>query len=506
MNNWLWGRSSSSSGNGEQTDPMPRSFFQYVHERMAYTNNSVYRIDILLYLIILFVTFWVLRLVLEASFMVNRRTETLMFGIAVFVAFLMAYLLFVAKKSYWVFDTTFMMVLVFALAYYFMTTMRLPYIVLMNGYLWSLLRTVFLVMVLIVALATVYSLVKAKVDMLRHGSYFWTLVFYLPCLLNDVVKSTMQEFSLAPRPVWVYLALEILFVALYCWRNTIAGLLLGYVDDTKLGIVGGGILGGGGGGGGGGRRSNVLVTSTKPLFVDSHQVLATYSTLFMASEAAAAAAATTGDDDDAAAAQEFELQTAIPQDQSHQYFSLSVWLYANHIDSVVTTKEIEILQYGAGGGGGGRSHPRLCFVQRNEFGVPEFRVYYQSGSTTSFVAFDMSFQTWHYLVFTYAENERFDLFLDGDLVQSVPVDASVGSNAQDISAAAATAATTATTSTGAADARQISDDFVSIGDPALRVPLPTRSWAVRDVVYAYVPLTAGEVAGIYNFKKNVLGR
>lgn len=353
------------------------------------------------------------------------------------------------------------------------------------------------------ALAMVYVYLREKVNVWRRRSFFAAFLFYLPCLLGDLWSYLVKEFSLAPYRMWLFLAVEIALAVLIWYRASLVSWLQGGAGTDKQP----------------GRQSDsVVLVSWKPVILDSYQVVGENSMISHAMREKLRAGGGGGSVEDSRAntvvgANDASVfadpnSSALLQTQTINYldsmlsttprvgqvptlatdaniptnFSISLWLFANHLDSpsqdARADAEVEIFKYGSSTPN--NSHPRLVYVNSSSAAATQtherqsFRVYYNFASRTDYLSFDMSFQKWHFLVFTY-RNNQFDMFADGLLVESATV-----------------------------SARQTFtyNDAITLGDPihadALKV------WAVRDMVYSFQPLTLRNVVDSFNIKKNLL--
>ena len=366
------------------------------------------------------------------------------------------------------------------------------------------------------ALAMVYVYLREKINVWRRRSFFAAFLFYLPCLLTDLWNYVMKEFSLTPYRMWLFLAVEIALSAVIWYRESIISWARGGGPDQQPGR----------------RPDSVVLVSWKPVILDSYQVVGENSMINQEVREQVRAGAAISPNDAVVSANDTSvlspLGNADPnsssrlQTQTINYldsmmstaaagtptgsaagtpaslaadanipsnFSISFWLFANHLDSpsqngrAGADAEVEIFKYGSSSSSStpNNFHPRLVYVNSADAGAgmqqqrrQSFRVYYNFASTADYLSFDMSFQKWHFLVFTY-QNNKFDLFADGLLVESAAVSVPQPFTYNDV---------------------------VTLGDPAQAASL--KVWAVRDMVYSFQPLSLRDIVNSFNIKKNLL--
>lgn len=365
--------------------------------------------------------------------------------------------------------------------------------------------------IVFVALSITYASLQEQIDRARNKSFLLSFLFYLPCLINDLMTYLLREFSLTPYRIWAYCAIELILLLLLYYRTSIMN--LEYAEKP------------------GRKDSGVLLISWKPVIMDTYQVVGENSMITpttneqtnnnsntnsssssddnsfildpnssslvhaqtinyldsSSSSVCSAGGSGSGGGGGAGgggcAPQEGGGGTMIPSN-----FSISFWLFPNRLDSSLSMDEIEIFKYGsaaaatgvASAARSGKYHPRLVYALNGTTGGGGFRIYYQNSDQQQqqqqYIGFDMSFQKWHFLVFTYTDDNSFNFFADGALVESA--------------------------SSHPADRTFSSNDIISIGDDTAGSALQV--WAIREMIYSFQPMSSYEVANSFNVKKNLL--
>lgn len=282
----------------------------------------------------------------------------------------------------------------------------------------------------IVGLAIIYRVfVRSIINSKGWIGFVLKLLFLIPCLLTDTMESLFAELKSAPRMVVVLFVLEILIV-------------LAYIYLPSLFKV---------------NSSNSIVLLNKPVFLSKSSVI--------------------GKSD------QFKIDVTDRDnpgknpDLIRTHYSISMWIYVNqHSTSYAAyAKETNIFRYGMVNGFTG--NPRLSYYNdtSDKNATDKYVLYPTNSDATDRILLDMPAQSWNQVVVSYADT-TIDVFLNGDLVKSVPV------------------------STDKMPKYTMSD-VVEVGHGDNTVTRGGLHGAICNVVYYKRPLTASEVATDYNLNR-----
>lgn len=232
---------------------------------------------------------------------------------------------------------------------------------------------VILIFAAIVGLAIIYRIfVRYIINARGWSGFILKVLFYLPCLLIDLLEILFVELKNSPKMVVVLFVLEILVILAYLYLPKLFRVAI---------------------------PSDMRVMLNKPMFLTQSTTIATGEDL---------------------AIPLFDINNpAHDQDKFRREFAISMWVYVNPQPSsyAAYSKETELFRYGPVNSNVG--HPRVTYFNDVSNNKPDQCIVYVSDKTpdgpsmtTQIIA-----QAWNHLVINYTES-GVDLFLNGDLVQS----------------------------------------------------------------------------------------
>ena len=126
----------------------------------------------------------------------------------------------------------------------FMKTLGVVLFITLFSYLYSKMSSTYLVyasyivyglsfLIILVGLAIVYNFFIDKLSRLEGWSgFFAELLFFLPCLLDDLVKYIMNEINITPNSVYVFIVIEILLILIYFYLPQLVGQFTNDKDNS----------------------------------------------------------------------------------------------------------------------------------------------------------------------------------------------------------------------------------------------------------------------------------
>jgi len=225
---------------------------------------------------------------------------------------------------------------------------------------------ILMVLGILVGLALVYRIfVRSIVNMPGWMGLFFQFLFYLPCLLIEVLESFFTELRQAPTMILVLFVIEICIVLIYFYGSTLASAV--YSNE-----------------------STALLPNA--VFLKERTTIATSNT--------------------------FEIPPSDPTyatDKNgnplyRKNYSISMWVYVNPTPSQSYSKESNIFQYGSTGSLSG--NPRITYSKNM------YTFYLSNTSKEAKYQTQLAGQSWHNIVLNYNEN-LVDIFIDGNLETTV---------------------------------------------------------------------------------------
>lgn len=228
---------------------------------------------------------------------------------------------------------------------------------------------------IIVALALFYRIfVRTIANMTGVAGFIARILFFLPCLLIDVIETLFVELKSAPKMVVALFILEIVVVLSYLY-------VLPLIKKPAI--------------------SDAINLLDKPVFLTNQITIGTADKLTPPIDALSLTDAS---------------GNSTPK---RIYYSISMWIYINpQPNSYASNHETDIFRYGLPRMSTG--HPRVVYYNKN---APDSEsrdqcVVYTSSTDNVGVPIRIPLQSWNHLVISYGD-VGIDIFVNGDLVQTV---------------------------------------------------------------------------------------
>jgi len=237
------------------------------------------------------------------------------------------------------------------------------------------------ILALIVGLAIIYRIfVRYIINLRGWGGFVLKLLFYLPCLLIDLLEILFVELKNSPKMVVVLFVLEIFVILAYLYLPKL----------FRLSIP-----------------SNMKVLLNKPVFLTQSTTIAVAQDLVLPPK---------------------DINNPGHEDDRFRHnFAVSMWVYVNQQPPsyAAYSKETDIFRYGIRSGSN-TGHPRVAYFNDVDGGKPDQCIVYVSNVADSngkypSMSVQIIAQAWNHLVINYTESSV-DLFLNGNLVQSAELD------------------------------------------------------------------------------------
>lgn len=216
-------------------------------------------------------------------------------------------------------------------------------------------------LMVIVALAIIYKVgynVLYKIE--GWPGFIINLIFYIPCMLLDLLEYIKNDLKQAPKAVYILLIIELILVLLYIYVPK-------FVNTVSKSLS----------------NKDGKVVLKEPLLISNETKLSSY----------------------------VDLQKVTDKTQIiNNKFAISAWVYVvslapTHSPYNTDATIFEFSNY----------HPRLIYNGAKG----KFKAFFNQASSTEF---EMPLQKWNHVVFNYTKSNA-DLFINGELKGSVPRDA-----------------------------------------------------------------------------------
>tara|TARA_Y100000813_G_scaffold71558_1_gene50688 strand:+ start:1228 stop:2433 length:1206 start_codon:yes stop_codon:yes gene_type:complete len=221
---------------------------------------------------------------------------------------------------------------------------------------------------IIVGLAVLFILFgnffKSQTGVISFITYF---IFYIPCLLLDLVKYLIKEFKLTTKPVYILLFVEAIVIFMYYYFPK----LLSYIS-SKEGVP---LI-----------EKNIFLHQEQTFSIPNEVLIDLKDDITLNNSA------------------------TVLDTTNRKNYSVSMWIYLNNYDPLVTDEEYEknIIDFNNG-------LPKINFVNGNA--TKNINVYYTNIGNNKSMPLKLSTQKWNNLVFNY-QSSHVDLFVNGHLEQT----------------------------------------------------------------------------------------
>ena len=290
---------------------------------------------------------------------------------------------------------------------------------------------------LIVGLSILYKIVFRYIQNVKGwGGFVLRVIFFLPCLLIDLLETVFNELKSAPTMIGVLFVVEILIVLAYFYGPTLLAYM--YAQNAKT----------------------LLNT---PVFLNKQLVIAKGDTFLLDSKDSLNPTGDYGPDGN------------VPTYRTN--YSVSMWIYLNPKPSNnhAYAKETTLFKYGLPSETG---KPQITYFNAVDpdpgvHTTDNYHIYYTNkpGPNNRFTV-QMPGQSWNYIVLTYNDN-IVDLFINGNLEKSQVLD-----------------------STMVPDYR--STDIMTVGEGDGTLMNGGLYGAIVNVNYYTVPMSQSQVTSSYN--------
>jgi len=243
---------------------------------------------------------------------------------------------------------------------------------------------VIMVVIIIVALAIFYNMfINSLKRMDGISGFIVNFIFYIPCLLNDLIIYLFNQYKITPNIVFILFVLEIALILLVIYIPYL-------INKVRL--------------------SNGVTILNDPVFLNKSVIM----NIDPVSTAIQPRTPTN------------ELTTT-PPTYSNNY-TISMWIYLNPAE--LTTKEVTIFEYSqntayttqnsqdlasAVSGSIGYNAGSLLFFPKITYVNGHYNIY--NGANVD-MSFNLIGQTWNYFVFNHNADNTVDLFINGKLEKS----------------------------------------------------------------------------------------
>jgi len=245
------------------------------------------------------------------------------------------------------------------------------------------------------------------------------LIIYIPCLIEDGITYLVKEYQLTARPIVLLFVLEIILLILFF---TLPTLLLRIVQSST--------------------HQGFLLPGSLPLSV---KTVLSDSSVMRLNNVDKKATST--------------LALVNYTQKYNQNYAFSFWVYLNKYDNGIQHQQRNVFNYGNEG-----LHGKPCvYIQSSQV----YAALSNRGVDASTIPLDVQAQKWNNFVFNYRFNQV-DVFLNGDLVTTVPLDNNIPVMSP--------------------------DDIVVVGDDRGGI-----SGAICNLMYHDKPMTNMEITSAYNW-------
>jgi hypothetical protein len=246
-----------------------------------------------------------------------------------------------------------------------------------NSDYWVYLEYVILAIIVVIILAIIFNTFSEYLRNLEGWSgIFVDLIFYIPCVVTDIIAFLLKEYKMTPNIIFVLFILEIVFILLYL-----------YLPFVIKKIV---------------EKNGIQLQST-PLFTDVKTDLS-------------------GNDN-------FKIKSTDARitDAYRRNYSISLWLYLNAQSQMTTeTTEPVLFEYGFTDDNGNKYvKPMLTYRNSPDRHSDYVVIHFSSANddgvpATNMVEINIPKQKWMNFVITYNNNIA-DIFVNGNLERSMKI-------------------------------------------------------------------------------------
>jgi len=220
------------------------------------------------------------------------------------------------------------------------------------------------------------------------------LIFFIPCLFNDILKWGLDQINMTPYLTYILLFIEIILILAYL-----------YLPELFNTILNGTIVG-----------KNGKVLQKEPFYINkgNSAVIATSADLLINQKKLT--------DISSSNFNEINLFDKSIFSQHNKDYSLSMWININP-QSISSSTEIDILSYFYTGTVNGTKHdyykPKIVYTSSSNLSSPSvkdvYKIYFTGGKNdlTSIIEIHVPNQRWNHFVFNYVNGKMAELWVNG---------------------------------------------------------------------------------------------
>jgi hypothetical protein len=245
---------------------------------------------------------------------------------------------------------------------------------------------IFLIAVPIIALAIFFIVFKNFLKTIGGWSgFFIKLIFYLPCLLIDLIEAVKRDIQSTTNTVLILFVLELLFLFVYFYSNYLIQFFYSTGDDK-------------------------ITLLSDPVFLNRETKLK-YGDIYSYEEKNNTGIKTNSTDN---------INSQLIKHKYNANYSVSMWIYVNSQETVLKDFQYNIFNYA-------RGKPQIVYINESSVDMKNNKIYLdkikvnfsnRDPDNKATYTFTMPKQKWNNIVINYNKNIA-DLFLNGVLIKSV---------------------------------------------------------------------------------------
>jgi len=233
------------------------------------------------------------------------------------------------------------------------------------GYIFSgYILSSFIIIFILVGLGILYKIISVQSFEGGWGGFIFNLIFYIPCLLVNLVEFLLNDYYSTPKTVFVLFLIEIVIILLYLYG---IAEIYKYINKDSVNII------------------------INPTFLNKTKTIdRTIVSQMM-------------DDNKDSVMKPYQ-------------FSMSMWVYLNPPNLSETPQSLESNIFYYGDGTTFSFHPQLSYYIDGSTGFYKIRAG-SIGDVDQTFNFEAPYQRWNNFVFSYLNN-KMDVFINGNLVKT----------------------------------------------------------------------------------------
>lgn len=326
----------------------------------------------------------------------------------------------------------------------------------------------FFILVGILSLAIIYRIFyRVIVNSRGWGGFFLKLIFWVPCLLIDLLETLFNGLKSAPKMILTLFILEILVILGYFYfpQNLVGRKIVAAKSDaTNNGII-----------------PPIHISKLNEVKLIEKSIDQKVKDIGLFPKTLSLRQKTVVFQSENLPKAQAESSGKLSQNADPINFSISMWVYVNsHPTShAAYAKETQIFRYGRVGAEMKAGHPTVTYFNQPDHSTQgAWRIYLSNTSSSSSSApnaiLDLPVQMWNNIVFNY-NGTTVDIFANGTLVKTAELQSIPNYNIADV---------------------------IEVGDGDNTVERGGLDGSICNISYHAVPLSQFEIAGMYNINRN----